>query len=258
MKIGFESFTDKYSLLKKTIIGLFTMSSAAGAQTIYQCAPCPSGQTSNPGATSVSQCYSPCSKSASSTIFSGTSNWSGTLQPGWYRISLRGASGDSVVSEGGQNRVCKKGKYNVEICAGGCTNCTGGSSDSSTRCRCTGVGAGAKVNFTFYVGVASSASFTYNSGSPKFTVTESGSTRTYTASKGGDATYTSDPKDVTVKNDYGSVTGKEGNVTCGKGSAGSYSYTPSTLFSSTDKNNSCSTSATADGLSSAGGKLVKL
>ncbi|MGN0929839.1 MAG: hypothetical protein ACI4N3_04325 [Alphaproteobacteria bacterium] len=258
MKISFDNFSNKYSLLKKTLLGLFTVSSAAGAQTIYQCTACPNGLSSNPGAVGSSQCFNPCSKGSSSTIFSGSSNWSGTLQPGWYRISLRGEKGASTSSDGGMKRVCKT-LGGCEVCAGGCVaTCTGGCRIAGGCCNCDTGGDGAKANYTFYVGVASSASYTYNNGSPKFTVTESGTTRTYTASRGSSATYSNNPEDVTFKNQYGSVTGKAGNVTCYSGARGSTTYSPSTLFVVTDKNKLCSTSYTADGLSSAGAKLVKL
>ncbi|MBD5398606.1 hypothetical protein HDR60_03820 [bacterium] len=218
MKIGFDSFLNKYSLLKKTLLGLFTVSSAAGAQTIYQCTACPSGLSSNPGATSASQCFNPSTKGGASVIFSGISNWSGKLEPGWYRISLKGASGSNV----------------------SCGSSGGGCSSSYSSSSCTGYGgSGGTAYYIFYVSNTASANYTYNNGSPKLVVTESGkSTRTFQVTAG-----TSGSKYTTGS--YGSV------CHCSNGSAGSSSI--SGLTSSTDKS-----TGNVDNWTSNGGKLVRL
>ena len=136
----------KNNLFKKgTLLGLFTLSSAAGAQTIYQCSPCPNGLASQPGTISASGCFNPVSKSGSRVIFDNSSSgWSGTLQPGWYRISLRGSSGSGASAGGGCSYV----------------SCYGGN--------------GGDMYYVFYVSSSASGEYSWNGGSPKFVVKENG------------------------------------------------------------------------------------
>lgn len=163
----------KSNLFKKgTLLGLFTLSSAAGAQTIYQCKPCPNGLASQPGTISASGCFNPVSKAGSKVIFDNSSSgWSGTLQPGWYRISLRGSNGSGA--------------------GGGCgySSCDGGN--------------GGEMYYVFYVSSSASGKYSWNSGSPKFVVKENGKVRTFNSNKGTDG-YTTKSNCHTVKTTYGS------------------------------------------------------
>ena len=163
----------KNNLFKKgTLLGLFTLSSAAGAQTIYQCSPCPNGLASQPGTISASGCFNPVSKSGSRVIFDNSSSgWSGTLQPGWYRISLRGSSGSGA--------------------GGGCgySSCYGGN--------------GGDMYYVFYVSSSASGEYSWNGGSPKFVVKENGKVRTFNSTKGTDG-YQTKSNCRKVKTTYGS------------------------------------------------------
>ena len=163
----------KSNLFKKgTLLGLFTLSSAAGAQTIYQCQACPNGLASQPGTISASGCFNPVSKAGSKVIFDNqTSGWSGTLQPGWYRISLKGDSGSSD--------------------GGGCgySPCSGGK--------------GGELYYVFYVSSSASGEYSWNGGSPKFVVKENGKVRTFNSTKGTSA-YQKKSNCHKVSSTYGS------------------------------------------------------
>lgn len=208
MKLKLWYFINKHAMLKKIFFWIFPLlgMSVAKAETIYQCTPCPSGLSSNPGTIGKDNCFDPVTK-AGSQVFTGTANQSGTLQPGWYRISLRG---------------------------------TNGSNASAYGCSGSG-GAGGTTYYAFYVSVEASYLYEYNSGSPKFTVIEDGKTRTFAATKGGNAS-------AWCTNTYrGSCT----RCTSSNGGAG-VSNQVSGLFA-TDKK-----SSNVDALNTAGAKLTRL
>lgn len=210
----------KNNLFKKgTLLGLFTLSSAAGAQTIYQCQPCPNGLASQPGTISASGCFNPVSKSGSRVIFDNqSSGWSGTLQPGWYRISLRGSSGSGASAGGGCGYV----------------SCYGGN--------------GGDMYYVFYVSSSASGEYSWNGGSPKFVVKENGKVRTFNATRGTDGTTTKSNCHE-VHSTYGGW-GEQCDYSCVNGTNGSTSVNG--LYGSEK------TTSNVDAKSYAGGKLTRL
>ena len=232
MKLKLWYFINKHAILKKLFFWIFPLlgMSVAKAETIYQCTPCPSGLSSNPGAVGSGACFNPVTKGGASVIFNGAGNYSGTLQPGWYRIAIRGANGSS--------NSCDNRHQNCNAYGKNCTtvgnNCTGSG------------GTGGSTYYVFYVSVAASYSHIYNNGSPKLTITESGKTRTFAANKG---TNGAAANNCTNTGAYGSCV--QYTCQCSNGSAGA-SNQVSGLFSN-DKS-----SSNVDGLGSAGGKLTKL
>ena len=287
MRLKLWYFINKYAILKKLFFWIFPLLglNVAKAETIYQCAACPSGLSTNPGAIGAGACFNPVTKPGPSVIFNGTGNYSGTLQPGWYRISLRGANGSGTGWKTGDrycaashnectgwgeapclqknNEYCEgssscyvvNGGTSNAYCYGGCTfvpansicvqygdkPCISSSPvcdryDNGSSCQGNG-GIGGQTYYVFYVTSTANYSFTYNGGSPKLVVTESGrATRTFLAGKGG--------------NGYANKSGV--NWSCGNGGNGT-SNSASGLFSSMDRS-----SGNYDGLGSAGGKLTKL
>lgn len=227
MRLKLWYFINKHAILKKLFFWIFPLLgiNVAKAETIYQCTACPAGLSSNPGGTSVNDCFNPVTKGGSQ-MFSGTTNQNGTLQPGWYRISLRGTNGSGTSLSGKciSTQLKCTSTYN---CGYTCVN-------SGKDCSASG-GAGGQTYYVFYVSATASYSYTYNSGAPKFTVTESGKTRTFSAGKGGDAS-----------SKYSGYDAK-----CSNGAAGA-SNQVSGLFSN-DKS-----SSNVDSLGSAGAKLTKL
>lgn len=282
MRLRLWYFINKHAILKKLFYWIFPLLgiNVANAEVIYQCNPCPSGQSSNPGAIGAGACFNPKTKGAASTIFNGTGNQSGTLQPGWYRISLRGANGSGTGWKTGDtyctqykdgdtcktygDKPCKSEKY---VCPSGktaassawsswyCPDNSGtptkkcdkwgdapclaynqvcASSATGSSCQGNG-GTGGSTYYVFYVTSPASYSFTYNGGSPKLTVTESGrSTRTFYANAGGN----------------GSASKSGVNWSCSNGGNGSAGA--SGIFSPEGS------SSNVDSFGSVGGKLTKL
>lgn len=236
MRLKLWYFINKHAILKKIFFWIFPLLgvNVAKAETIYQCMPCPSGLSSNPGAMGVDACFDPLTKGGSSVIYNGTGNYSGTLQPGWYRVSLKGTTGDTKYISGSGS--CAQSRYS------GQSGYAGYKSGSGRNCS---GGAGGQTYYVFYVSKTASYSHEYNGGSPKLTVTEDGKTRTFAAGKGGNGTgYTS-------SSSSGCYSGSVKDAYCNTASAGA-SNQVSGLFS-TDKS-----SSNLDGLGSAGGKLTKL
>ncbi len=232
----------KSNLFKKgTLLGLFTLSSAAGAQTIYQCQPCPNGLASQPGTISASGCFNPVSKSGSRVIFDNSSSgWSGTLQPGWYRISLRGSSGSGA--------------------GGGCgySSCYGGN--------------GGDMYYVFYVSSSASGEYSWNGGSPKFVVKENGKVRTFNSTRGTDG-YQTKSNCRKVYSTYGDYLGEQCDYSCTNGTNGSSTvvygseksncHKVKTTYGSYDVcgynvNESEKFTSNVDAKSYAGGKLTRL
>lgn len=239
MRLKLWYFINKHAILKKIFFWIFPLlgMSVAKAETIYQCMPCPTGMSSNPGATSIDGCFNPLTKSGSQ-VFTGTTSQSGTLQPGWYRISLRGENGSATKVSG--SGTCCRIKPNVY---GRCVNAYGvdySLSGSSTTCQ----GAvGGQTYYVFYVSKVASYTYEYNSGAPKFTVEENGKTRTFSAGKGSNGSGSTKSSSC--------YSGSVNNAYCNTASAGA-SNQASGLFS-TDK-----TTTNVDNLTSAGAKLTKL
>ena len=90
MKIKLLNLLNK--ILKKfAFLGVFTFTTSTSAQTTYQCLPCPEGSTSPSGSTSIQACKPVDVTKTFTTQASATM----TLAPGWYRITLKAANGDS-------------------------------------------------------------------------------------------------------------------------------------------------------------------
>lgn len=185
MKIKLLNLLNK--ILKKfAFLGFFSFTTSTSAQTTYQCLPCPEGTTSPAGSTSIQGC-APFVKSYT------TSNATVTLSPGWYRISFKSANGSK-----GQDSTCNpKAKESVDSCSCG-NNSYGilyrqtlvnGASKAQTATGGDG-GPGISVSFLVYVAANSTATYSYNAGSPRLVIKDntSGITRTYGADKGGSGT----------------------------------------------------------------------
>lgn len=228
-------------ILKKfAFLGIFSFTTSAHAQTIYQCMPCPNGTKSQPNSTSASDCFSLTSKARTNVRDFTTSNGSVELAPGWYRISMQtpNASNGSSVS-----------RATTTTCNTGSTygNCT--SSYITKGCSANG-GAGGKGNnlvYVIYLADRATARYTYNNGAPRLTV----GGRTFSLSKatnGGNASM-SGPHGNSCEswNAYGSCTSYKGDsyYSCSAGGAGASSQKSVSGTQSTD-----TTTSSYDGFAS--------
>ncbi len=158
-------------ILKKfAFLGIFSFTTSAHAQTIYQCMPCPNGTKSQPNSTSASDCFSLTSKARTNVRDFTTSSGSVSLEPGWYRISMRtpsGAGGYPVTQATTKetSRTCSSSLYG---------NCTSWSTSKITCKGCSangGIGGqGNNLVYVIYVEKNSTASYTYNDGAPRITI----------------------------------------------------------------------------------------
>lgn len=214
-------------ILKKfAFLGIFSFTTSAHAQTIYQCMPCPNGTKSQPNSTSASDCFSLTSKARTNVRDFTTSSGSVNLEPGWYRISMRtpsGAKGSSVNQATGTSRVCVRSLYG---------NCTNWSTSTIKGCSADGGmgGQGNNLVYVIYVEKNSTASYTYNDGAPRITIdaNDGSSHRVFGLSKatnGGNASV-SGPHAGSCKytNMYGNCTSyNDSYYSCSVGAAGASS-----------------------------------
>ena len=253
MKIKLLNLLNK--ILKKfAFLGIFSFTTSASAQTIYQCLPCPDGKTSNPGAVGAGSCFSVTNKKGTVVLDQTTTNKTITLQPGWYRVTLRTTDGAKGLNrtEASKSGTCCEDTY------GNCTSYIGKVvGDSATG------GAGGKgkdLSYVIYVANSSSASYTYNSGAPKLIVKDNTTNgqKVFSITKAGngkDATCSSSTSGGSSSTYGSSSCGAVTTWNCTNGAAGTASsiVTPSGLSSKDQK------SSAIDGLTSATGcRITKL
>lgn len=186
MKIKLLKLLDK--ILKMfAFVGLFSFKTSTNAQTVYQCLPCPEGQTTSAaGATSSSSCV-PVGQATGDFVKTCTNaNCTGTLTRGWYRITLNtanGSAGAGVAAVGNSKSCCHT--YNNTCMAysevAGCVARNGGAG-----------GKGLTKSYVIYLSETASYSYTYNSGAPKIVISNSkDGTRTFQLSAAGNGTNAS-------------------------------------------------------------------
>ncbi len=184
-------------ILKKfAFLGIFSFTTSAHAQTIYQCFPCPDGTTSSPGAIGVGNCFSVSTRSGSVVRDFSTSNGSVELAPGWYRVTMKTSNASSgnnascgAVASTCTNLVKQTNMYGNVIG----TYCTSYSSAQPAVSASGGAGgSGNTLAYVVYLNQKSTASYEYNSGAPQLVIRgkEDGNTRTFglsRATNGGNA-----------------------------------------------------------------------
>ncbi len=179
LKNNLIKFGKKFSFLG-AVLGA---SSAASAQDVYQCMPCPFGTVSNGGTETA--CADVLMAPAQSTIKTNRTN----VEAGWYRVSLYSANGSS-----GSDKTCSGTNRDGGIV--GCSGATGG--------------VGGRWSYVFFV-PTSGYSFAFkNSGKTLEVLTNSNALfrkfTVNTASRGSDGVCTKD---------------SGGYATCGSASRGS-------------------------------------
>lgn len=230
-------------ILKKfAFLGIFSFTTSAHAQTIYQCMPCPNGTKSQPNSTSASDCFSLTSRARTNVRDFTTSNGSVELAPGWYRVSMQtpnASNGSSVSRATTTSATCNKYLYG---------NCVSASTVKTKGCSANG-GAGGKGNnlvYVIYLADRATATYTYNNGAPRLTV----GGRTFSLSKatnGGNARV-SGPHTGSCKytNMYGDCTSyNDSYYSCSAGRAGASSQKSVSGTQSTD-----TTTSSYDGFAS--------
>ena len=181
-------------ILKKfAFLGIFSFTTSAHAQTVYQCFPCPDGTTSSPGAIGVANCFSVSTRSGSVVRDFSTSNGSVELAPGWYRVTMKtsSASSGNSASCGAIASTCRKwetgrGPYYSTYCASWSPSYSAISASGGAG------GSGNTLAYVVYLNQKSNASYEYNSGAPRLVIrgNEDGNTRTFglsRATNGGNA-----------------------------------------------------------------------
>lgn len=193
MKMKLLSLLNK--ILKKfAFLGIFSFTTSAHAQTVYQCFPCPDGKTSSPGAIGVENCFTVSNRQGSVVRDFSTSNGSVELAPGWYRVTMKtsSASRGNNASCGAVASICtswKKGSGSYYTS----TYCAAWSSSYPAISASGGAGgSGNTLAYVVYLNQKSTASYTYNSGAPRLVIrgSEDGNTRTFglsRATNGGNA-----------------------------------------------------------------------
>ena len=195
MKMKLLSLLNK--ILKKfAFLGIFSFTTSAHAQTVYQCFPCPDGKTSSPGAIGVENCFTVSNRQGSVVRDFSTSNGSVELAPGWYRVTMKTSStsrgNNASCGAVGWSRCSAPDSYCNNSCSGSCAHY--GSSGSWPAISASGGagGSGATLGYVVYLNQKSTASYTYNGGAPRLVIigSEDGNTRTFAISRatnGGNA-----------------------------------------------------------------------
>lgn len=194
MKMKLLSLLNK--ILKKfAFLGIFSFTTSAHAQTVYQCFPCPDGKTSSPGAIGVENCFTVSNRQGSVVRDFSTSNGSVELAPGWYRVTMKTSSASrgnnascGAIASTCTDRHCTNGKYSSNYCT-----CVRWSNAQPAISASGGAGgSGNTLAYVVYLNQKSTASYTYNSGAPQLVIrgSEDGNTRTFGLSRvtnGGNA-----------------------------------------------------------------------
>lgn len=196
MKMKLLSLLNK--ILKKfAFLGIFSFTTSAHAQTVYQCFPCPDGKTSSPGAIGVENCFTVSNRQGSVVRDFSTSNGSVELAPGWYRVTMKTSS-----TSRGNNASCgavSSSYCNLPYSSQYCHDCTGSCSHylSTTHYKAISAsggagGSGNTLGYVVYLNQKSTASYTYNGGAPQLVIrgSEDGNTRVFRLSRatnGGNA-----------------------------------------------------------------------
>lgn len=196
MKMKLLSLLNK--ILKKfAFLGIFSFTTSAHAQTVYQCFPCPDGKTSSPGAIGVENCFTVSNRQGSVVRDFSTSNGSVELAPGWYRVTMKTSSASR-----GNNASCgavSSSYCNLLYSSQYCHDCTGSCSHylSTTHYKAISAsggagGSGNTLGYVVYLNQKSTASYTYNGGAPQLVIrgSEDGNTRVFRLSRatnGGNA-----------------------------------------------------------------------
>ena len=182
MKMKLLSLLNK--ILKKfAFLGIFSFTTSAHAQTVYQCFPCPDGKTSSPGAIGVENCFTVSNRQGSVVRDFSTSNGSVELAPGWYRVTMKtsSASRGNNASCGATSRTCTRwessryGSY-----------CTSWSAAQPAISASGGAGgSGNTLAYVVYLNQKSTASYAYNGGAPQLVIrgSEDGNTRAFGLSR---------------------------------------------------------------------------
>lgn len=194
MKMKLLSLLNK--ILKKfAFLGIFSFTTSAHAQTVYQCFPCPDGKTSSPGAIGVENCFTVSNRQGSVVRDFSTSDGAVELAPGWYRVTMKTSSasrGNNASCAAASATVCRPDNAHCHDCEGSCSHYL-----STTRYKAISAsggagGSGATLGYVVYLNQKSTASYTYNGGAPRLVIrgSEDGNTRTFAISRatnGGNA-----------------------------------------------------------------------
>lgn len=192
MKMKLLSLLNK--ILKKfAFLGIFSFTTSAHAQTVYQCFPCPDGKTSSPGAIGVENCFTVSNRQGSVVRDFSTSNGSVELAPGWYRVTMKtsSASRGNNASCGAIASTCNEWKHGGGAYSS--TYCASWSSSYPAISASGGAGgSGNTLAYVVYLNQKSTASYAYNGGAPQLVIrgSKDGNTRVFglsRATNGGNA-----------------------------------------------------------------------
>ena len=189
------------SLLNKILknfafLGIFSFTTSAHAQTVYQCFPCPDGKTSSPGAIGVENCFTVSNRQGSVVRDFSTSNGSVELAPGWYRVTMKTSSasrGNRASCAATSVTRCNTGTSGYcHDCSGSCSRYASTTNYKAISASGGAGGSGATLGYVVYLNQKSTASYTYNGGAPRLVIrgSEDGNTRTFAISRstnGGNA-----------------------------------------------------------------------
>lgn len=186
MKMKLLSLLNK--ILKKfAFLGIFSFTTSAHAQTVYQCFPCPDGKTSSPGAIGVENCFTVSNRQGSVVRDFSTSNGSVELAPGWYRVTMKtsSASRGNNASCGAVASTCREWKpmsgayYTSTYCASWSPAYPAISASGGAG------GSGNTLAYVVYLNQKSTASYAYNGGAPQLVIrgSEDGNTRVFGLSR---------------------------------------------------------------------------
>lgn len=194
MKMKLLSLLNK--ILKKfAFLGIFSFTTSAHAQTVYQCFPCPDGKTSSPGAIGVENCFTVSNRQGSVVRDFSTSNGSVELAPGWYRVTMKTSSasrGNNASCGATSATVCTPDNTRCHDCEGSCSHYAHTVNYKAISASGGAGGSGNTLGYVVYLNQKSTASYTYNGGAPQLVIrgSEDGNTRVFRLSRatnGGNA-----------------------------------------------------------------------
>ena len=182
-------------LFKKfAFLGALFVPTASDAQTVYQCVPCPEGQSSVAGATRLSDCKNVCDTSLGTLIRDCTSSaCSGSLSKGWYRVNIHTVNGSagSGVSRGSSSTDCHwwGGAYRARTIVNG-TSASGGAGGSGTT-----------KTYVFYLSSDGSYNYDPRGGAPRIVINSSGDPqRVFSLTKAGNGSNASERSSTSCYN----------------------------------------------------------
>ena len=247
---------------KFAFLGAVFVPASADAQSVYQCLPCPEGQSSPAGSTSISQCSSAADLKGTLIKDCTTSNCSGKLEKGWYRVTIHttaGSKGSNASKDSSSSNCHPWDKQNsMENCFasiwGGTSKCITIPLPGTTRVYgskyevkgASGTGgkggSGFTKSYVFYLSSEASYSYDVNGGSPKIVISKTSTEpqRVFQLSKAGNGTNaTVYMKDKTCGNGgYAECCTETWTGTNGSDGANSVELAPSGLqYRDTSSNN---------------------